>query len=75
MNERFPAWKRHPNESYDEFKKRFGEWHNKTLNNERKKEERKIDKIIKYRAWDQMPGESMKDFRKRLWSEKRTKAF
>ena len=67
----YKAWEKSPDESYEEFKKRFGKFYKKTLDNEYKKDERNIEKIMKYRAWDQMPGESRKEFKRRLKSEKR----
>ena len=75
MADKYPAWKKHPDETYEEFKKRFGVWHKKTLDNERKKDERNMDKIMKFRAWDRMPGEPLKEFKRRLKSEKRTNLF
>ena len=74
--EKYPPWKKAPEETYEEFKRRFGTFHRKTLDLEYKKNERSIEKIMKYRAWDQMPGESARDFKRRLRSEKRrTNAF
>ena len=67
----FPAWKKHPDETYEEFKKRFGRFHRTILKKEYKKDEANFDKIMRYRAWDRIPGESIKDFKRRLKSEKR----
>ena len=69
--DRYPAWERAPEESYEEFKKRFKAFYRKTLNTEYIRDDRKLDKITKFRAWEQMPGESLRDFKRRLKSEKR----
>lgn len=70
-DQEYPAWIKAPDETYEDFKRRFGKFHKKVLKNEYKKEERKYEKIMKYRAWDRIPGESLKDFKRRLKSEKR----
>ena len=66
--EKYPAWVKMPGESEKDFKRR--------LNSAYKREERNIEKIMRFRAWEQMPGESARDFKKRLRAEtRRTNTF
>ena len=71
----FPALKRAPYESFEDWKKRFHAIRKKVYDIEYDKEQKRIEKEMRYRAWERMPGESLKDFRRRLSSEKRVNPF